>query len=64
MCYKDITFCGAKECKKFTGCHRALTDEVWARAEKAGLLVAQFATPAKLDCYDPKEQHVDTEPET
>lgn len=33
ICYKDMTFCVSKSCKKWEGCFRALTKEVEKNAE-------------------------------
>jgi hypothetical protein len=68
MCYRDKTFCTAEECQSFTKCSRALTEDVQRKAEAAGLLIARFADPKELDCYNPKSEslnqnHEDTIPE-
>ena len=38
LCYKDMTFCES-DCAN-ENCHRFLSDDVWRRAKKCGLLVA------------------------
>lgn len=60
MTYRDMTFCTARECSKFSDCPRALTDKVEAQAEKwwggPGAPVARFANPKELICYDPRPE--------
>jgi hypothetical protein len=34
MCYKDMTFCGFKQCVKFGSCKRSFTDKAKADADK------------------------------
>lgn len=34
MCYRDMTFCDYKCCAKFAQCDRALTDEVYRKANE------------------------------
>lgn len=55
ICYRDRTYCSAIDCLNFTGCWRALTDEVRADAERIGLPISQFVNPNKNDCYKPHE---------
>lgn len=52
MSYRDMTFCSGNGCLNFDNCHRKLTKEVIERAERAGLLIAQYDEPEKLDCYE------------
>jgi len=33
ICYKDMTFCEAKDCVKWDTCYRALTDQVCKDAD-------------------------------
>jgi hypothetical protein len=49
LCYKDMTFCGFKDCKKFKVCVRAMTPEVIKGARKICLPIEQFND--KPDCF-------------
>lgn len=51
ICYRDMTFCRAKECGKFSTCHRAVTDEVERASQDMGLPLCLWANPKKLECY-------------
>ena len=51
ICYQDRTFCSGDGCAKFSECPRALTPLIDEKAKTAGLWIAQFAEPKKLDCY-------------
>lgn len=55
MCYRDRTYCAAKECVWFKECPSALTDEVELGAQKIGLPVARFLNPSALYCYKTKK---------
>lgn len=63
MCYRDMTFCDGNDgkCLAFSTCPRALTEEVWAKAEKSEMLIAQFMTPETMECYKPPTEK-DNEP--
>jgi len=61
ICYKDMTFCTQSTCKHFyTGCGRALTNEVRAAADqwwgkgKDSAPIAQWTDVP--DCYEEGEQ--------
>lgn len=47
-----MTFCAGDGCAKFSGCNRALTQDVRERAKAIGLPVAQFQDPTKMHCYE------------
>lgn len=48
--YKDKTFCPFfDECHFGKNCHRALTNEIWKRAQQVDLPIAQFVD--KPDCF-------------
>ena len=34
ICYRDMTFCGFKDCQRFKECANALTDKVKQEADK------------------------------
>jgi len=34
LCFRDMTFCDYKNCKKWKECHRALTEKEIKKAEK------------------------------
>ena len=54
MSYKDITFCPYHlECVHGEKCHRALTDEIIANADKISLPIARFAV--KPECFEDKQ---------
>ena len=54
ICYKDMTFCRFDSCKNFgDNCHRSLTKEIIAAAEKHGLPTSQYMD--KPDCYESKQ---------
>jgi hypothetical protein len=57
MSFRDTTFCSARDCQHFNTCHRALTDEVLAAAEKwwggEGAPICQFCEPPTR-CYEPR----------
>ena len=36
ICYRDMTFCVFKDCKKWSECGRAFTEEVEAQAREWG----------------------------
>lgn len=59
ICYRDMTFCSGDGCRKFHECPRALTDDVKAAANDAGLYVAQFSEPRSLSCYEAPERSID-----
>ena len=58
LCYKDKTFCTAKNCVNFNDCDRALTEMVRADAQRwwgtTEAPIATFSEPETLDCYNPK----------
>ena len=53
ICYRDMTFCGFRECAEFGPCFRSLTDEVQERADKLSLPICQwvFDGDAKPECF-------------
>lgn len=57
MCFRDMTFCEAKDCKHFDNCKRALTEEVQASAKKwwgsddAPIMVYS----EKIKCFEEKK---------
>jgi hypothetical protein len=53
ICYRDTTFCAARDCSKFTTCGAALTEYVSMKAEQIGLPIARFTHPERLSCYKP-----------
>jgi hypothetical protein len=53
LCYRDRTFCKFRDCKKFTTCHRALTEDIEKVAEDFGLPIAKFVD--KPECFEDKE---------
>ena len=55
MCYRDMTYCDATECKNFHNCFRALTDSVRVHADELGLPICQFHDPTQNECYQPKK---------
>lgn len=53
ICYKDMTFCGFKNCKHFdNGCPRSLTEAVEKKAALYNLPIAQYID--KPPCYQPE----------
>ena len=52
-CYRDMTFCEGNGCLAAKGCHRYLTEDIYARAQAANMEIARFAEPEKLKCYEP-----------
>lgn len=60
LCYRDMTFCPAKECKQFHKCPRAFNSLVKSEAERwwgsPNAPVALFNEPKKLNCYEPPEE--------
>lgn len=58
LCYKDMTFCDAQECKNFNTCDRAYTYEVRRAAEKwygdYNPPIALFGDPSELPCHEPE----------
>ena len=63
MCYKDMTFCSGNDgkCLSFSTCHRALTEQVWAKAKKCEKPISQFASTEKLECYKPPTETQDND---
>jgi len=55
ICYKDKTYCEAKNCIKFNDCPRSLTEAVKKAAADADLPLAYFENPTLLQCYEPKQ---------
>ena len=55
MCYRDMTFCDAHECKKFSTCERALNLEVQRAADKwwgkEGAPICTYIAPPE-SCYE------------
>ncbi len=52
ICYKDKTFCSARDCAKFAECDRALTHAVMVGAKKIGLPLAVCGT---FSCFEPTQ---------
>lgn len=56
LCYRDRTYCGAKDCARFgNSCERSLTPDIAARVKSVGLPISQFSHPKELECYNPKK---------
>ena len=57
--FRDMTFCNAPECAKFSTCHRALTPDVIASAIRwwrgPNPPICQFSKPKENDCYEPTQ---------
>jgi hypothetical protein len=53
ICYKDMTFCTAKDCAN--KCDRYLTDKIRAEADtwwgKEGAPIMVYTNPKKLECF-------------
>ena len=45
LCYRDMTFCGFKNCTNFDTCCRALTEKVQFEAEAFGLPTSRYISP-------------------
>jgi hypothetical protein len=56
ICYRDKTFCPARDCVKFHQCPSALTELVSMQADEAGLPIARFTNPERLSCYKPSAE--------
>ena len=56
LTYQDKTFCPGHGCADYITCARALTEDVRAKAKKAGLPISQYVEPMKLDCYEPQTE--------
>lgn len=54
--YRDMTFCSGDGCRKFSNCHKALTEQVKEKAEKFGLPIAQWEEPRKQTCWEPEDE--------
>ena len=50
MCYKDRAFCVMTECKKFSGCKYALTEQVDKDAKDFGLPISM--DDVEKECYE------------
>jgi acetyl-CoA carboxylase alpha subunit len=61
MCYRDMTFCGFKDCAQFGPCARTLTGEVRVKSEKMGLPICQFVD--RPDCFADKTTEDDGQSE-
>jgi hypothetical protein len=54
--FRDRTYCAAEDCKKFKGCDRALTPEVYRQAAKWwGSDEAPIAVADRFECFIEKE---------
>jgi hypothetical protein len=55
LCYKDKSFCGLRDCKKFNDCPDALTEEVKEAANKWwGKKGAPISMMYQCSCFEEK----------
>lgn len=55
-CYKDRTYCGFRDCKKFSKCVDALTDAVHLEANMRNMNISQYVE--KPECYEQFEDEL------
>ncbi len=54
ICYRDMTFCLEKKCKKWDTCHRAFNEHHEKKQQASGLPFSRFTD--RPSCFEVKDE--------